>query len=78
MLRACKQKKRRKKDTACTCIYIYIKTEEKLKEEDELVTTCINANAQDVNLYTHQKCFKKIKKKKLGKSTIHVQEIVSM
>ena len=27
-----------------------IKTEEKWKEEDELVTICINVNAQDVNL----------------------------
>ena len=51
LLRVCKQKKKRRKDTARTCICI--KTEEKCKEEDELVTTCINVNAQDVNSYTH-------------------------
>ena len=69
LLRACKKKKEKKKDTARTCIYI--KTEEKWKEEDELVTTCIKVNAQDVNSYTH------IKKKKEGKN-IHVQEIIPM
>ena len=32
-----------------------MKTEEKAKEEDELMTTCININGQDANSYTHIK-----------------------
>ena len=38
----------------------YKKTEEKLKEEDEFVTTCINVNAQNVSSYTHIKKRKKV------------------
>ena len=52
LLRACKQKKKGKRIQHA---HAYIKTEEKCKEEDELVTTCIKVNAQDVNSYTHIK-----------------------
>ena len=53
LLRAYKQKKKKRKKIQHA--HVYIKTEEKLKEEDELVTTCMNVNAQDVNSYTHIK-----------------------
>ena len=71
LLRACKQEKKRRKKKIQHA-HAYIKTDEKWKEEDELLTTCIKVNAQDVNSYTH---IKKKKKKKKGKN-IHVQEII--
>ena len=56
LLRACKEENKMIQQARA-----YIKTEEKWKEEDELVTTCINVNAQDVNSDTHIKEEKKVK-----------------
>ena len=55
------EQKEEKKREQIQHAHAYIKTKEKCKEEDELVTTCINVNAQDVNSYTHIKKGKKVK-----------------
>ena len=57
LLKACKQKKRKKIKPA----HAHIKTEENKREEDALMTTCINVNALDANSYTPLKKEQKVK-----------------